>query len=225
MTINNIYLDPRFIETAKIINERITEKSKIIEIGANDASFRNFLKQDLNKNWLTVDKFGSPDIVTDINGKNAHLPFPDNSIDIIICTEVLEHLILGSYIVKEISRVLNANGSAIISVPNIVSLKSRVRVLFGKLPGNAASGDCGVPMDGTGCLVEGDWVGGHVVDFDADRLFRYLDRGDLAIKHHHKLSLPIRFKKKLLFSVNSLIFPKSLSDFVLVEAIKKLPIQ
>lgn len=220
MTTNSIFLDPRFIETAAIIKSNISSNSKIIEIGANDASFKNFLNQENNNNWKTVDKFGKPDVVTDINGKTAHLPFPDNSIDMIICTEVLEHLNLGSYIVKEISRVLKHDGSAIVSVPNIVSLKSRVRVLFGKLPGNAASGDCGVPMEGTGYLVDGDWVGGHVVDFDADRLFRYLERGGLSIKHHHKLSLPIRFRKKLLFKISPNIFPINFSDFVLVEATK-----
>lgn len=219
MTINNIFSDSRFIETAQIIKNNITS-SKIIEIGANDASFKNFLSQEKNKDWLTVDKFGHPDIISDINGKDASLPFPDNSIDVVICTEVLEHLYSGSYIVKEISRVLKSSGVAIISVPNIVSLKSRVRVLLGRLPGNAASGDCGIPLGGTGYLVDDAWVGGHVIDFDANRLFKYLERGGLKIKKRHNLSLPILFNKKVLFKINKKILPVNFSDFILVEAQK-----
>jgi SAM-dependent methyltransferase len=220
MVINNIFSDPRFIETAKIIQNNSNISSKIIEIGANDASFKKFLSQDKNENWITVDKYGHPDVVTDINGKNASLPFPDNSIDIVICTEVLEHLYLGSYIVKEISRILNNTGIAIISVPNIVSLKSRVRVLLGKLPGNAASGDCGIPLGGTGYLVDGDWVGGHVIDFNINRLSKYLERGGLIIKKRHSLSLPILYNKKILFKINSKITPVNFADFILVEAKK-----
>ncbi|MEQ1557914.1 MAG: methyltransferase domain-containing protein [Methyloglobulus sp.] len=211
---NALFSDPRFIETASLIETLLTPNSKVIEVGSNDASFKEYLRQSNNLNWVTVDKFGHPDIRIDLNGRETSLPFDDHSIDMIICTEVLEHLSLGSYLVKEISRVLKKDGSGIISVPNIVSLKSRVRVLLGMLPGNAASGDCGVTLGGTGYLVDGEWVGGHVVDFHADLLFKYLERGGLKVVRRHNLSLAIRYKGKLMFKVNPKLVPVNLSDYI-----------
>jgi len=58
------------------------------------------------------------------------LPFPDNSFDYIIFLEVIEHLRDPYFVIKEISRILRESGSLIISTPNILNLKSRMRFLF-----------------------------------------------------------------------------------------------
>lgn len=217
---NNILLTKRFIETENIIRNRIKLTSNILEIGANDASFKHSLQQQDNKNWKTVDKYGEPDILSDIDGKEAKLPFENESIDLIICTEVLEHLTLGNYIIKEMARVIKNDGVAIISVPNIVSLKSRIKLLLGKLPNNAASGDCGHPLGGTGYLIDGDWVGGHIVDFNPARLFGYLQRGGLKVNKHIGLSTTIKILGKQLY-IPSTFIPKNFSDYILVISNKK----
>ena len=49
------------------------------------------------------------------NGVN--LPFASNSLDGVLCTQVLEHVPNPSVVITEISRVLKQNGTAIISVP------------------------------------------------------------------------------------------------------------
>lgn len=214
---NQVYIErqPRFIETVKILKKIITDQSRVVEIGANDASFREF---NYFKEWITIDKFGEPDIRIDINGPDVKIPLDNSSVDIIICTEVLEHLTVGSPLIKEMSRILNNNGRAIISVPNIVSLQSRLKVLFGRLPDLAASGDCGPPLDGTGLLIDGHWVGGHVVDFNTKRLILYLKRGGLKLVKHWRTSTSIgigafwKIKK-----IKSFLIPKTLSDFILFE--------
>jgi len=46
------------------------------------------------------------------------LPFPDNSFDVVVSLETIEHLNNPSQFLKELRRVLKKNGTAIISCPN-----------------------------------------------------------------------------------------------------------
>lgn len=49
---------------------------------------------------------------------NKPLPFPDNSFDLIYCSEVLEHLADPFFTVKEFNRVLKPSGNMVITTPN-----------------------------------------------------------------------------------------------------------
>lgn len=215
---NNIESEPRFVETIKILKTMITDYSRVVEIGSSDASFRKFMSA---KEWLTVDKYGSPDICTDINGPDVTLPFEDNSIDVIICTEVLEHLTMGGPLVEEMARILNDSGRAIVSVPNIASFRSRIKVLLGLLPDLPASGDCGTPLGGTGILIEGHWVASHVVDFNTKRLKLYLERGGLRLVRHWRMPTSIGRAGYSPMTIKLLFLPKTLSDYVLFELRKQ----
>jgi SAM-dependent methyltransferase len=63
------------------------------------------------------------------------IPFPDNYFDLVIFTEVLEHLFaLPSEVLKEIRRVMRAQGKLILSVPNFASLIKRIKLLLGINP-------------------------------------------------------------------------------------------
>lgn len=80
---------------------------------------------DKNNEWLldlikqvdyrVMDKVAeySPDIVGDIH----ELPFADNSIDVIICSSVLEHVEEPQRAVREMYRVLKPGGVCFIDVP------------------------------------------------------------------------------------------------------------
>lgn len=50
--------------------------------------------------------YGDIDIVSDI----ADMPLPNNSIDVIICTDVLEHVLHPREAVHEIGRLLKSHG-------------------------------------------------------------------------------------------------------------------
>lgn len=60
------------------------------------------------------------------------LPFPSEQFDIVVCKEVLEHLIDPEFVMLEIRRVLKGGGYAFISVPNHFWYYFRFRLLIGK---------------------------------------------------------------------------------------------
>jgi SAM-dependent methyltransferase len=59
------------------------------------------------------------------------LPFEDGYFDIIVATDILEHLFDPRKILLEIHRSLKADGYAVLSVPNHFYLRRRVAILFG----------------------------------------------------------------------------------------------
>jgi len=57
------------------------------------------------------------------------LPFPDASFDYLVFLEIIEHLRNPHFVVGELSRILKPEGKLVLSTPNILNLKSRVRYL------------------------------------------------------------------------------------------------
>lgn len=61
------------------------------------------------------------------------LPFEDGSVDVVLFTEVLEHIPVGpGRLFQEICRVLRPRGRLLLSVPNVASLKNRLKLLIGR---------------------------------------------------------------------------------------------
>lgn len=59
------------------------------------------------------------------------IPFQNSNLDVIIATEVIEHITETRKCLKEIKRVLKHGGKVIISVPNLVSIYNRISILLG----------------------------------------------------------------------------------------------
>lgn len=74
-------------------------------------------------------------------GSVTALPYPDGAFDEVLCLDVLEHLTFPEQraAVAELHRVLKPDGGALISVPNLAHLQSRVHFLLqGRLIRTAA---------------------------------------------------------------------------------------
>jgi 2-polyprenyl-3-methyl-5-hydroxy-6-metoxy-1,4-benzoquinol methylase len=62
------------------------------------------------------------------------LPFNDESFDVIIFSEIMEHIspVAVTWVFSEVRRCLRDGGMAIITTPNILRLRNRIRFLLGK---------------------------------------------------------------------------------------------
>lgn len=99
------------------ISARIDDFSnkKILHI-APEINLQHRLKS-ITFNYIGIDispiRFGNDIIEMDIN----NLLFDDNSIDIVICSHVLEHIKDDTRAIQEIYRVIKPNGFSVICVP------------------------------------------------------------------------------------------------------------
>ena len=112
-----------------------------------------------------VEEYG-PDICGDINDG---IPLKDSSVDIIIAGDVIEHIYNSYKFLRECSRVLRPNGIIVLSIPNICSLKNRIKVLFGQLPEY-----CAMPTETEG-------FERHIIDFNLSSLRKIMEKYSLHI--------------------------------------------
>ena len=70
-------------------------------------------------------------VTVDVANLNTEgLPYPDGSFDLVTCTEVIEHLEHYRATLREVSRILRPGGVFVVSTPNVLNLRSRLRYLF-----------------------------------------------------------------------------------------------
>ena len=148
------------MERIKIIKGML-EEGKTLEIGIEKHKITNGTSLDYNKEY-------NPDILCDLNYES--IPSKDKSFDVVIAGEVLEHLINPYKVVREFYRILKPNGILIVSVPNISSLVSRIKGLFGKLSNYSC-----IPSDI-------DTLGRHIVDFNLNRIKDVLEKANFKIE-------------------------------------------
>jgi ubiquinone/menaquinone biosynthesis C-methylase UbiE len=72
--------------------------------------------------------------VYSLNVERHPFPFSDESFDVVIANQILEHLKEIFWVLHEVSRVLQVGGFFIIGVPNLASLHNRLLLLLGKQP-------------------------------------------------------------------------------------------
>jgi len=101
----------------------LSEKVSILDVGSGSSPYRNLFKnhefkthdfkQLSSDQLLHKDGYGLIDYVCDIE----KIPVKDNSFDVIICTEVLEHVPNPIGALKEMARILKSGGKLLITAP------------------------------------------------------------------------------------------------------------
>ena len=92
------------------------EPRSVLEVGAGDRVFGNFIKENTEVPYVCVDI--AEDLRPDVVGSVLALPFPDKSHDVVCAFEVLEHLPFEQFdtALSELARV--ARMHVVISVPH-----------------------------------------------------------------------------------------------------------
>lgn len=72
--------------------------------------------------------------VAPLNIERDKLPFENESVDVVIANQVLEHAKELFWLFHEVSRVLKVGGVFIIGVPNLASLHNRLLLAIGRQP-------------------------------------------------------------------------------------------
>ena len=115
-------------------------KLNVLDVGCGDGTVsRLFLEVGKVFGVDIVPEFVDRAIEKGIEAKTADvvkdgLPFPDKEMDVIYAGAFVEHLYDPEFFLGECHRVLTEAGILILSTPNIASLTSRLRMLFGKGP-------------------------------------------------------------------------------------------
>ena len=120
-----------------ILNQ-IPENVEVLDIGCGDGNVSSlYLKKACKVTGMDISekaleyaaKRGIGTLNWDIN--EAPLPLKNNSFDVIVFSDALEHTIDPVCLLKEVYRVLKQDGKVILSVPNFGRLSNRLRMLIG----------------------------------------------------------------------------------------------
>ncbi len=82
-------------------------------------------QQGLRKKGITVHP---------VNIEREQFPLADESVDVVIANQILEHVKEVFWVFHETSRVIRPGGHLILGVPNLASLHNRLLLLAGKQP-------------------------------------------------------------------------------------------
>jgi len=185
---NKVERTHRVIETEKLIVKN--QPVSVLEVGAGDYSFDYLLsKLDSNIRWHKLDFAPPCDLKVDLNVENINLPLENKSYDMIIITQVLEHLLWPQSVLIELHRVLKDDGVLIGSVPNIVSLSYRIKWLFGGIPSCASSGNMPERLSLTAYHNEEKIIAGHVIDFNKKNVKQLLEYASFSEVQFYKTGL------------------------------------
>lgn len=138
------------------IIENIPMGNRLLDIGCGDGELLFSLENHFNElHGVDIAEPRLERIKTKMKNKihvhlgdaNDLLPFNNDYFDVIIASDVLEHLFDPYHFVKECSRMLCEKGTLMLHVPNIAYFPRRLTLLLGQFPSTSD---------------EAGWDGGHL---------------------------------------------------------------
>lgn len=225
-----------------ITSEKEINNSRVLDLGSGIGlmllSLKNmgatevigldrFIFPDEKENFFTINKFPGLESIWQKNNikikngdvSNQKLPFKNESLDVVICEALIEHLADSpKELFKEVNRVLKKNGVFLVSTPNLATLLKRIRFLFGRSP----------HWDLGDFFKSGINFTGHRREFTLDEVKEMLEQSNFNIIKAKTINAFFNFRrflnpKKILnqiFTLCSFLLPRS-RDMVYVLSRKK----
>lgn len=118
--------DPRreWPDKNTLIHELTADGDVILDIACGNGSILRYLKAQgheklhgLEISAYSVNRLANEGVNMHL-GKLPHLPFSDDMFDVVIASQILEHVIRRRVFIREIRRILRAGGKAFIFVPD-----------------------------------------------------------------------------------------------------------
>jgi SAM-dependent methyltransferase len=88
---------------------------KVLDLGCGDKPFKNFFDKKVEYIGIDISKESRADIILDLNTQK--IPFPDEFFDLVIASEIIEHIYNQDFFFKEMIRVVKKGGYIYISTP------------------------------------------------------------------------------------------------------------
>ncbi len=132
-TDNKLSLDATLEGAVRSLKDEFPNISgKHLDIGSGTGNLILRIQQEYNVQSSACDYTDEfmklKDVNVDILDLNdGKLPYHDNAFDLVTFTEVAEHLENYRAIIREINRVLKIGGVLVITTPNVLNMKSRLR--------------------------------------------------------------------------------------------------
>lgn len=139
-----IAFDDRFEEVPKqlsyLVNQNASPKVRVLDIGIGDGVYEASLDENVRRkcDFFGIDisikqlkrakKLLKDWKIVDLNSQR--IPYQDNSFDIVISSEVLEHVFYPEKVLVEAYRVLKNKGTMILTFPNSSCLQLRLGIFF-----------------------------------------------------------------------------------------------
>lgn len=139
--------DDRFDRVVEILSSLITNKYRsdivrILDLGCGDGVYEKMLDKrlfkyaifdglDISKQQIKKAKKYFRKLFC-VNLDSQPIPTDDRSYDIIICSELLEHLFYPEKTLSETRRVLKKDGVLLITIPNFAMIQNRISLLLGR---------------------------------------------------------------------------------------------
>ena len=198
--------EPFVIRKYKEISKIVKPNSRVLDVGCDDCSLRNFIKP---KNYVGIDiekknvdnlkKQNIKAFLVDLNTYKK-LSFKEK-FDYIFFLDVLEHTINPSKILNDFKKLLNRDGKIIVSLPNDYHILNKIRFLLNK---NITE----FPF----------WEHGHLHTFPIDEGKKFLEEQDFKIlKTKYLAPEEPRFFPPFLRKLLARIFPNNFARVVIYE--------
>ncbi len=125
--IENIILE---LENLKINNK--ISGNKLLNIGGGAGQVSSIYEKagfDVYNLDIDITSSNAKNIKFDLN-QDLPIPFENNTFDVIVCQEIIEHIENPWKIFRNAKKLLKNDGILVVSTPNILSIQSRIMFLF-----------------------------------------------------------------------------------------------